>query len=135
MASRYATLLKWLRTLHIYLSLLALVLLLFFALTGFLLNHEEWFSLREPVTRTVTGTLPVELLAEPDRLATAERLRADFGMTGLVASFEVEEESLKVVFKAPGRQAEAVIQREDGATSVTFESWGAVGWLTDLHRG
>ncbi|HEV3027619.1 MAG TPA: PepSY-associated TM helix domain-containing protein, partial [Planctomycetota bacterium] len=32
------------RTLHIYLTMLACLLLLFFGSTGFMLNHADWFG-------------------------------------------------------------------------------------------
>ncbi len=34
---------KWARTVHLYLTLFCLALLLFFGVTGFMLNHEGWF--------------------------------------------------------------------------------------------
>jgi hypothetical protein len=128
-------LLKWTRTLHIYVTMLGLLLVLFFAVTGFMLNHGEWFALHEARTHTAEGVLPTPILEGPDKLAVVERLRDDFGATGALDSFETDEDTLKVVFKSPGRQTEATIQRADGRTEVTYESWGLLGRLTDLHRG
>jgi hypothetical protein len=34
----------WARTLHLYLSMLSFLAVLFFALTGLTLNHPEWFG-------------------------------------------------------------------------------------------
>src|SRR5262245_4669499 len=137
MTPAYRFALRWTRTLHIYLTLFALLLLLFFAATGFMLNHVEWFDLKEARTRTVEGTLPVALLEPTDKLAVVERLRGEYGATGAVDSFEDDAESpaLRVVFKAPGRTTSATIERADGHAEVTYESWGLVGRLTDLHRG
>ena len=42
---------------------------------------------------------------------------------------------MRVIFKQPGRQVEALIQREDGKLELTYESRGWYGLLTDLHRG
>ena len=36
------TILAWTRTIHIYLTMAALALMLFFAVTGFTVNHEDW---------------------------------------------------------------------------------------------
>jgi hypothetical protein len=128
-------LVKWARTVHLYVTLFALTLVLLFSITGFMLNHEDWFTPAEPHTRTRSGTLPTEMLTEPDKLAVAEFLRAEFEVVGLVDSFEVEEERLRVVFKRPGTEVEAIIQREDGEASVTTQWRGLGGILLDLHRG
>ncbi|MCE9609145.1 MAG: PepSY-associated TM helix domain-containing protein [Chthoniobacter sp.] len=39
---------KWTRTLHIYISMLGLLTLIFFSATGIMLNHEEWFGFAAP---------------------------------------------------------------------------------------
>jgi hypothetical protein len=115
--------LRWTRTLHIYLSVFALVALALFAATGFMLNHPEWFWLDQTQTSKVEGDLPLALVAQPlDRLAVVERLRADFGAVGLVESFEIDEDEAKegalrpirIVFKSPGR---TVTARIEGRTS------------------
>ncbi|MCX8495907.1 MAG: PepSY-associated TM helix domain-containing protein [Akkermansiaceae bacterium] len=126
---------KWARTLHIYLSMLGLLMLVFFASTGLMLNHEEWFGYSEPQVTTHQGTIPVDPLKEPNKLAIVERLRKDFGATGALDSFETETDHLNVVFKSPGRESQASINREDGSTEVTIESHGFIGRLVELHRG
>jgi uncharacterized protein len=128
-------LLKWARIVHLYLALFALGLVLFFALTGFMLNHEDWFSPRDPYVRTWTGYISTDLLPEPDRLGVVEALRNDLGAVGVVDSFEVEEDRLRVLFKRSGSNLEATIQRNSGAAEITCESRGIVGVLLDLHRG
>ena len=35
------------RTLHVYLTMLGVVVMLFFSVTGVMLNHKEWFGLKE----------------------------------------------------------------------------------------
>src|ERR1700676_703403 len=106
-------LVKWARTVHLYTTLFALALVLFFSITGFMLNHEDWFGTSDPHTHTDTGSIPTALLQGPDKLAVVELLRKEFGATGAVDSFEEEEggESFRVVFKSPGRRVEAIIKR------------------------
>src|ERR1700678_2744081 len=75
--------LKWTRTLHIYLSVFALLALLFFAATGFMLIHYEWFDLREPRKTPIEGKVPPELLTSPldeDRLVRF--LRVQYALVG-----------------------------------------------------
>jgi hypothetical protein len=126
--------LKFCRTVHVYLTLFGLVLLTFFAVTGFLLNHYDWF-VGEPTTRTASGVAPAAMLQPLDKLAVVEWLRREHGAGGLLDSFDEEEESLRVVFKSPGRRVEAIVQRGDGQTALSYESHGLLGLLTDLHRG
>jgi hypothetical protein len=83
----------------------------------------------------MNGTLPTRIAHEPDKLAVVEALRKDFGAAGALEAFEVEDETLRVIFKTPGRTSEATVRREDGQTAMTHESRGFVGVLTDLHRG
>ena len=62
-------LLKTARTIHVYVTLLGLALILFFAITGFMLNHIEWFEFEQvrTVSRSLrTDKLPDGKLPEPD---------------------------------------------------------------------
>lgn len=126
---------KWSRTLHIYLSMLGLLGILFFSATGLMLNHPEWFSLSEPRMRKLEGTLPPSLLKEPDKLAVVEKLRKDFGATGALDSFEIEDEQITVTFKGPARRVTAVIDRRQGRLEATFEIRNAAARFSELHRG
>jgi hypothetical protein len=126
---------RWARTVHLYLTLFALALVLFFSVTGFMLNHEDWFVPPTSFERTHKGTMPTEILAGPDKLAVAELLRKDYGAVGLVDSFETEEDRLRVVFKRPGTEVEAIIQRESAEAEVTVRTRGVNAVLLDLHRG
>jgi hypothetical protein len=126
---------KWSRTFHIYLSMLGLLGILFFAVTGLMLNHEEWFSLARPSTRKVEGKIASPLLKEPDKFAIVEVLRKDFAAAGAVDSFEIEENQITVIFKAPARRVQAVIERPDGRVEVLFEYRNAAARFTELHRG
>ena len=130
-------LLKWARLLHVYLTLFGFVLLLFFAVTGFMLNHEKWFIGTDAYERNDKGTMPMELLGEnPDPLAIVEKLRKDFGARGeAVFDDNKENEEIRVTFKSPGYLGEATIKRDDGETSVNHRNDGVVSLLLDLHRG
>jgi hypothetical protein len=135
MSPFYRGLVKWTRTVHLYTTLFSLALTLFFAVTGFMLNHEDWFNTDDPRTDTRTGIVPAALFRGPDKLAIVELLRQDYGATGALDLFEEEEESFRVVFQAPGRRVEATIQRYTGKAEVTSETRGLAGIFLDLHRG
>ncbi len=160
---------KWARTAHLYLSLFALGLLLFFGLTGFTLNHEDWFL--PPVderTATAPCEVPAALMADPsaNELAIVEHLRAKYGkyVVGSLSTveemsadpsakkplLEVDDESVRAVFKRPGSVVSVVLYRQakevDGDTperaktfqpgqgEITYSKSGAFIFFNDLHR-
>jgi hypothetical protein len=129
------TLVGLVRTVHIYLGSLAVGILLFFAATGFLLNHSAWFGLDDARTRTESIQLATGALGGPDKLLVVEELRQRLGPVGGLTAFEVESEELRVTFKRPGSRTEAVVDRKTGQTQVTLEGRGAGGIITDLHKG
>jgi hypothetical protein len=120
---------------HLYVTLFGLALLLFFSVTGFMLNHEDWFSPLDPRLREVNGTIPANLLTEPDKLAIVELLRKDHHAPGVMDSFSVHENELEIVFKRPGEAMKVTIDRETGALTGEHETRGSVGVMLDLHRG
>ena len=123
------------RWLHTHVAMFALLAMSGFAVTGLMLNHSEWFGLDEIRTETLNGTLPRSILQPVDKLAIVERLRSQFGATGAVEGFDVEEEELVIDFQRPGRRTRAVVDRADGGLEVVTEIRGVAAILTDLHKG
>jgi hypothetical protein len=123
------------RTLHIYLTMLGCFLLFFFSLTGFMLNHSEWFGLEEVRTSKTSGRLSFGILNPVDKLAVVESLRSDYGIQGALDSFETDGDECRLVFKRPGSRWEAIVQRNTGHVAVTTECRGVAALLTDLHKG
>jgi len=128
------TFLAWTRTIHIYLTMAALGLMLFFALTGFTVNHEDWFGATTPHDRTETGTTPAEFVTAKDKLKIVEHLRSHFSVTGALYAFETDDDPYTVEFRSPGRNSVAKIQA-DGKTEVKIETFGLIARINDLHRG
>ena len=126
---------KWARTLHIYLSLFGLLTVCFFAATGFVLNHDDWFGLDASHLEKIEGTFPLAMLREPDKLGVVEKLRAEYRAGGTLASFDVQGDQLQLVFKAPGHRTDAVINRATGHAEINREIYGLMARLGDLHRG
>lgn len=123
------------RTIHIYLTMAAMGLMVFFALTGITANHEEWFGATTPNSRTLTGTTPKAAIDKLDKLAIVEHLRAHFPISGAMFAFDTDDaDQIEVIFKGPGRTSKADIQRADGKTEVTITSFGLFGRINDLHR-
>ena len=130
----YRALLRHARTLHTYLSMLATVLFMFFAATGFMLNHPVWFKLDNSRTTEVTTTLPQALIAAKDKLALVEYLRQK-GASGAVEKFDWpgDGEPFHVAFKSPRSQTDADITLPGGETRLSIETRGVAALLTRLH--
>lgn len=130
----YRRLLGWSRTLHTYLSMLAVVLFLFFGATGFMLNHADWFGLDATTSTTHELTLPEPTL-QGDKLALVEHLRATAGVTGAVEPFDWpgEGEAFHIAFKSPRSHADVDIAMETRLATITTETRGVAGLMTRLH--
>jgi hypothetical protein len=135
MAFTYARVVAVARMLHIYLTMFAFLMMMFFAVTGLVLNHEDWFARSDVARREVHGVIPGAMLADPDRLMIVETLRARFGAVGAVTTFDVSADALHVELKGPGRQTDAEINRHTGEATVGIELKGMLVRLDDLHRG
>lgn len=125
----------WVRWLHTYVSMLGFASLLFFAVTGFTLNHADWLEARES-SREAQGTIAAAMLRpEVDKLAVVEHLRRAHAIGGAVHDFVTDESECVVVFKEPGRAADATISRDGGAYTITLSTRGWLAILDDLHKG
>jgi hypothetical protein len=133
---RIAHLARWL---HTYLSMLSFVMLLFFAATGLTLNHAEWFEGQRNMVR-YQGTLDAAWMKTPDPNVVAQDkivayLRRVHGIKSEVSDFRVDEAQCEVLFKGPGFEADASIDRDTGKYDLTVSRFGFVAVLNDLHKG
>jgi hypothetical protein len=122
------------RWLHLYLSLFSFTVVLFFAATGFTLNHPDWFAGQ---VRTVehTGSLPAAMLAPPDKLAIAETLRKTWKLQGSVSDFRIEEAQVSLSYHGPGYAADVFLDRTTGKYQVSETRNGIIAVMNDLHKG
>ena len=119
--------------------MVSFAVVLFFAVTGFTLNHADWFS-RGARTTEIHGTMPQRLLrsAGPDgvdRLGITEKLRTGNHVHGAVSDLQADNTQVSVSFRAPGYTADAFIDRATGRYDLTVVQNGLVAVLNDLHRG
>ncbi len=133
---------KWagvVRWLHLYLSVLSFVLVLFFAVTGLTLNHPDWFADAERTTEQkgkinpawVSGTDTLSV----NKLAIVEYFRAKHGLKGSVSEFRMDEQECTVSFRGPGYSADVFIDRPAGNFELTETHLGLVAVMNDLHKG
>lgn len=123
------------RWLHIYLSMAAFGLILFFSVTGLTLNHPEWFNQITPQTRTITGSMPAALLKQPDSLRVVEYLRNHEHIHASVGTVNVDDDQISLSFDGPGYEADTSIQRANGSYQIVETRSGFWAILNDLHKG
>ncbi|MBL6765582.1 MAG: PepSY-associated TM helix domain-containing protein [Verrucomicrobiae bacterium] len=126
---------KWIRLSHIYISLYSLILVLFFGVTGFMMNHPESFGFGEVRIEQFDARMPVGLCVGGDRLALVEFLRKTYGIGGLVQTYEIEADRIRVSFAAAGRRAEVGIDPASGKTHIRLETKGLAAILSAVHAG
>jgi hypothetical protein len=127
------------RWLHTYLSMVSFIIVLFFAVTGLTLNHAEWFDGKEKIEK-IKGTLPLVWVNTRDtskiqKLSIVEWFRNKNHIKGAVSDFILEDNRLNISFKGPGYSADAFVNREDGAYTLTETQLGWVAVVNDLHKG
>lgn len=124
-------------SLHWVLGMVALLAMLFFAATGFLLNHAEDWELGSPTTSTREFDLDPHLAEKwtnPDAAIVA-LIRSGQGLGGLPEKPEFKDDKLTVVFKSPGVRHDITVEPATGKVRVETESHGLTGRLLELHRG
>jgi hypothetical protein len=133
---RTAAISRWL---HIYLSMVSFVIILFFAVTGLTLNHADWFDGKEQVKK-FTGQVQLKWVKVKDTAAIAkfeivELLKHRHNIRGEVSDFIIDDSQCSVTFKGPGYSADAFINRDNGEYKLTETSSGLVAVINDLHKG
>lgn len=132
------------RTLHVYTSMLMLLIMLFFTLTGITLNHRDWFSDAEAAERTELGlperfANPDDWMADPLDLGHQVRrwLASSHGIYGNQLSYEWEPDELLLVIdiKRPGGYSLVEVEVESGLILLEDQNYGAIAIFNDLHMG
>jgi hypothetical protein len=119
--------------------MLSFAILLFFAATGLTLNHAEWFDSHERPA-LYHGTLNKAWVNTSDPGAVAKDeivnyFRSTYRTKGALSDFHVDGDQCEVLFKGPGYEADATIDRETGMYDLTVSPFSLVAILNDLHKG
>ena len=128
------------RVWHGYLSAAAFVWLLFFAITGILLNHPTWLRDDKPVTVSRQFRLQPDELAsvtaktEPGP-ALVQAMRGKLGLKGQVDSSEVAGQLLFVRMRGASGSSELQMDLHTGQGSAAIESFPIPTLFKELHRG
>lgn len=129
---------RWMRWFHAYASMIAFLVILFFGVTGLLLNHPQWLYGDEFVTTNLEGTLPDSVIADDgtlEFLAVSEFFRSELGVVGEVTNFDQLGAEGSINYTGPAYGASARFDVEDLSYSVTVREEGFVNAMRDLHTG
>lgn len=126
------------RWIHVYTSMFALVVVVFFAATGVTLNHPDAFSGADPVQTNVSGTVPFDVLGDdgtPKWLDISEYVRSEHDISGSVSDYTVVGTEGTISYKNPGYSADLLFDTEDNTYELHAEQQGLIAVLNDLHKG
>lgn len=122
------------RTVHIYLTMFGLFVMLLFGITGLTINHEGPLGATNPVVTTATAETPQELI-KSGPLDVVEHVRQSFHITGAMTGYEDLGETISIGFKSPGQAWDVEIEKSTGKTSAHIESSNFIAVINNLHRG
>jgi len=127
------------RYVHGWLSALAFLVLMFFAGTGLLLNHPEWFD-GKVVEQTQTFPLPTPLAQQiaatenPSELIV-QHVRQQYALIGRYQSSEVMDGEVMIRLESPAGSTDVWVNTIDQQIEITQKPATVAGMLNDLHRG
>ncbi len=129
---------RWFRKVHTWTSMTSVLLMLFFGITGLLLNHPAWTFGQSPVTTTRTGSLPPGVVGQTstiDFLAVSEYARSKEGVHGSVSGHGVTGTDGWITYAGPGLNASIHFDTQSGQYTVVSTQEGIAAIAGDIHRG
>lgn len=127
------------RYVHGWLSAFAFIALFFFALTGFLLNHPDWFkSNTEEQTHTIKLPEPLSqqlLQQENPSEALLHYIRNKEQVIGRYQSSEVMDGEVMIRLESPAGSTDIWAMLDTGEVEITNKPTSTVSLIKDLHRG
>lgn len=130
---------RWARWLHAYLSAFAFLALIFFAVTGVVLNHPEWIK-THPHDSESEVTLPkaevaAALAAPKPDAALAALVRKRMPLPGAFHSGDLTAHEAILRTEGPKGSSDIDVDLDTGHAHVARQPAGVWAVLGDLHRG
>ncbi|HEY9103365.1 PepSY-associated TM helix domain-containing protein [Chitinimonas sp.] len=127
------------RMLHAYLSAFAFIALMFFSLSGLLLNHPDWFKGKNKAVDSTFHLSPAEL-AEAQRSDDPARalgaiVASHVPLKGEFKSGEIIDGEAQIRFEGVSGKSDLLVTLADGQVEATVERATVTTMLHDLHRG
>ena len=126
--------------LHTYLSAFAFLALIFFASTGLLLNHPEWFGSGRAETRDSIISLPIDAIEQAQRQQQPEQVlaalvRSKIKLHGELKQTDIAEPEMLLHFEGVGGSSDVSIDLTTGRTEISNTEAQFSRVIQDLHRG
>jgi hypothetical protein len=127
---------RWMRWLHVYTSMISLLVVLFFGLTGLTLNHPSW-SIGGKAHHVYTGILPAGSTSSnpPDYLKISETMRSQRDVIGEVTDYGVSGNDGRITWNAPGYEAALTFDVQAATYTLTVDEGGLLAMMNDVHKG
>lgn len=122
------SLIYWNRKLHIYIGLFLTLYILFFSLSGLLLNHSQWkfagFWKERKETEIIT---PVLIPVNPDSSALPQQFMRQLNITGEISNVKITSEGISFRVVKPGTNRDIRVDFKKGISvskEMVFNWWG-----------
>lgn len=127
------------RYVHGWLSAFAFLTLLFFSVTGLLLNHPEWFepAKTEETTKLILPESILKSIKQQENPSDAilNYVRQQQNVVGRYQSSEVMDNEVMIRLESPAGATDIWVMADTGETEITQKPASTVSMLNDLHRG
>jgi len=136
------------RAIHVCVAMFAAVVLILFAVSGFMFLHAEMFgidSADQANVVTPAAKMPVEVADKASRQEVIDRLDKQFGVSGTVERFDVytlggeefgsDAGVIDLVLRNPSGSVTVLISRKTGELRMTTRRMNLAAVLGNLHRG
>lgn len=132
-------LVNWSRTIHVYLSIALLIVLVFFSITGITLNHTDTMTAEPETEVIILDSLPDLPLDDNGMIFNSPELaayvRSEFGIRLEFADLIIEDPYITIEYDGPGLQALVEIDQGLGEVYAETTRYGLIAVLNDLHKG
>ena len=132
-------LLNWSRTIHVYLSIVLLIVLVFFSITGITLNNASSMTGSAFSQSYTLDALPDLPRDGDDKIFASDELesflRKETGIRLQHSTLSYEDEFLIVDYQAPGKAILVEIDQDFNEAFVEQTNFGLIAVLNDLHKG
>ena len=127
------------RYVHGWLSAFAFLTLLFFSVTGLLLNHPEWFepTKTEQTTQLILPESVLKSIKQQENPSDTilNYVRQQQNVVGRYQSSEVMDNEVMIRLESPAGATDIWVMTDTGETEITQKPASTVSMLNDLHRG
>ena len=127
------------RKLHIYLSAMAFILLLFFSLSGLMLNHPEWLQgerVKEKIFLTLTADEISKVKEEKSpKVILTDLLKQKVDIPGEISGFEDLGDGYQLAFRGLAGTANIFVDYETGKVDIEVKHATLTDKFHVLHKG